>query len=86
MEYLQIVRMNLANLKCWLSFYSSFLSGGNLEEAKIDFILCISALDNPGTYLGGAGNMMDTFEVAGEAGGMMAKMGDCLYGAWDATH
>lgn len=81
-EYLNIIRINLVNLKCCLSFAKTVLQG---EPEGYEAMACLSGTDNPGTYIGGAGNVAQVFEV-GFTGGFFAQFGDCLYGIWDYYH
>lgn len=81
-EYLTVTKMNLSNLKCCLSFMQSFVGG---DPAGYSAMACISGLDNPGNYVGGIGNVADAYEIT-VCGGLLGKVGDCLGGAWDATH
>lgn len=81
MEYLQVLKMNLSNLKCMLSFAGSFVGGANSASTAAAWMACVTGADNPGSYVGAVGNVQDIFGV----GGGLAACGDILGGAWDIS-
>ncbi|HNV70044.1 MAG TPA: hypothetical protein PKO06_10115, partial [Candidatus Ozemobacteraceae bacterium] len=81
MEYLQLVKLNLSNLKCCLAFMNSF-AGGAGEDAAKDWLMCMTGTDNPGSFVGWAGSVGDIYGVM-RHGETLAKIGDCLAGAYE---
>ncbi len=80
MEYLQVLKMNLSNLKCNLTLMHAMLGGGDNNTMARDWAMCITGSDNPGSYLNWTGSMVEVYGIADPG---LAKMGDCLAGAVD---
>ncbi len=81
MEYLQLVKLNLSNLKCCLAFMNSFMGGAGEDAAK-DWLMCMTGTDNPGSFVGWFGSVVDIYSVV-KWGGLVDQIGDCLAGAYD---
>ncbi|HNS00183.1 MAG TPA: hypothetical protein PKX48_10620 [Planctomycetota bacterium] len=82
-EYLQITKMNLSNLKCMLAWQSAMMFGNQRDpKAAVAWMACITGVDNPGGPMGAAGN---TLSVMGweTTGGVLGSIGDILGGALD---
>lgn len=79
-EYLQVLKMNLSNLKCNLTLMKAMLGGGDSNTMARDWAMCITGSDNPGSYLNWTGSMVQVYGIE-DAG--LANIGDCLAGAVD---
>ncbi len=83
MEYLQITKMNLSNLKCMLAWQNAMMFGNQRDpKAAMAWMACITGVDNPGGPMGSAGNAMGVMGYEA-TGGAFAMMGDILGGALD---
>ncbi len=83
MEYLQITKMNLSNLKCMLQWQNAMMFGNQRDpKAALAWMACITGVDNPGGPMGAAGNTMGVMGYEA-TGGALATMGDILGGAID---
>ena len=82
MEYLQVIKLNLSNLKCNLAAMQGVLSGGDPDATGKDWLMCMTGADNPGSYVNWAGSAMEAYRIT-NWGGTLAQIGDCLAGAWD---
>lgn len=83
MEYLQITKMNLSNLKCMLAWQNAMMFGNPRDpKAAMAWMACITGVDNPGGPMGGAGNTLGVMGYEA-TGGALATMGDVLGGAID---
>jgi len=82
MEYLQVIKLNLSNLKCNLAAMQAVLGGGDPDDTGKDWLMCMTGADNPGSYVNWAGSAMEVYRIT-KWGGTLAQIGDCLAGAWD---
>jgi hypothetical protein len=82
MEYLQVIKLNLSNLKCNLAAMQAVLGGGDPDDTGKDWLMCMTGADNPGSYVNWAGSAMEVYHIT-QWGGTLAQIGDCLAGAWD---
>ena len=82
MEYLQVIKLNLSNLKCNMAVMQALLGGGSPDKTGQDWLKCMTGADNPGSYVNWAGSVLEVYQVV-QWGGTLAQIGDCLAGAWD---
>jgi hypothetical protein len=77
MEYLETVKMNLNNLKCFLEFQKRAFQGDS-KEGAIRWGACLTGLDNPGGLFGGIGGGLKQFERFNAIGTVFAHIGNAL--------
>lgn len=84
-EYNKGLKASMDNLKCMLAVMKGQLQGKNPNSNAAGWIGCITQADNPGTYVGAAGGVMGLSRIksTSEIGDVIAKVGDCLAGAWE---
>jgi hypothetical protein len=79
-EYLNIIKVNLSNLKCMVAFFGDFIKGTKRDDALRAWLMCITGTDNPGTYVGAGGGIAGT--MGGYSSGF-STAGDVIGGVWD---
>jgi len=79
MEYLQITKKNLDNLKCMLEFGNKLLRGQSKKQTSDEWMMCMSGTDNWGNGHGVPGAVENVYEL----GTGLDKIADCLGGAKD---
>jgi hypothetical protein len=81
-EYLQLIKMNLSNLKCMVAFMGDFIRGTKRDDALKSWLMCVTGADNPGTYVGAYGGVAG---LSMEGGSGFSTAGDIIGGAWDVA-
>jgi hypothetical protein len=81
-EYLQIIKMNLSNLKCMIQIMGAAIRGADKNKAAREWLMCITGTDNPGNYVGAYGGVTG---LSMEGGSGFSMAGDILGGAWDVA-
>jgi hypothetical protein len=81
-EYLNIIKVNLSNLKCVVQVMGAAIRGGNKDQAAREWLMCVTGADNPGTYVGAYGG---TVGLGMEGGSGLSMAGDILGGVWDVA-
>jgi hypothetical protein len=84
MEYLQITKKNVENLKCMVGFSNQMISGDSRGETAKQWFLCMTGTDNAGNgngIPGGVEGMLDPDEKVLEIG--IGPLADALGGAKD---
>ena len=79
MEYLQITKKNVENLKCMVGFSNQIIKGDSKKDTAQQWFMCMTASDNPGSGHGIPGAVESVYE-ADMGIGMLA---DALGGAKD---
>lgn len=86
-EYNKCLKASMDNLKCMLGAMKGGLTGEDKDSTAKGWLGCITAADNPGSYVGAYGGYMDVSaqgnEAATEAAAMFSMAGDILGGAYD---
>ncbi len=79
-EYLNIIKVNLSNLKCMVAFFGDFIKGTKRDDALRAWLMCVTGTDNPGNYVGAGGGIAGT--MGGYSSGF-STAGDVIGGVWD---
>ena len=84
MEYLQITKKNIDNLKCMVGMSNQVLGGSSGKDAAQQWFLCMTGSDNPGSghgIPGGVEGFLDPDEKLFDIG--IGPLADALGGAKD---
>ena len=81
-EYLNLIKVNLSNLKCMLAFMGDMIKGTKKDDALQSWLMCVTGADNPGTYVGAYGGVSGL----SSGGSGFSTAGDVIGGAWDVAN
>jgi hypothetical protein len=81
-EYLNIIKVNLSNLKCMVQFFGNYIRGTKSSTTSRQWLMCVTGTDNPGNYVGAYGGISSSSMIAGSG---FSTAGDVLAGAWDVA-
>ncbi len=81
-EYLNIIKVNLANLKCMVGVFGAYIRGVKPNTASREWLMCVTGTDNPGNYVGAYGGISSSSMIAGSG---FSTAGDIIGGAWDVA-
>lgn len=63
MEYLQITKKNVENLKCMVGFSNQIIKGDAKKDTAQQWFMCMTASDNPGSGHGIPGAVESVYEA-----------------------
>ncbi|MHC4916000.1 MAG: hypothetical protein ACYTGB_10980 [Planctomycetota bacterium] len=81
-EYLNVIKVNLSNLKCMVAFMGDVIKGTKKNDAMKSWLMCVTGTDNPGNYVGAYGGIASSSMTAGSG---FSTAGDVIGGAWDVA-
>ncbi len=81
-EYLNIIKVNLANLKCMVGVFGAYIRGVKPNTASREWLMCVTGTDNPGNYVGAYGGVASSSMISGSG---FSTAGDIIGGAWDVA-
>jgi hypothetical protein len=81
-EYLNIIKVNLANLKCMIGVFGAHIRGTDPNKASREWLMCVTGTDNPGNYVGAYGGVASSSMISGSG---FSTAGDIIGGAWDVA-
>jgi len=81
-EYLNVIKVNLANLKCMVGVFGNYIRGVKPNTASREWLMCVTGTDNPGNYVGAYGGISSSSMIAGSG---FSTAGDVIGGVWDVA-